>query len=376
MEFLKNIKTDFTKNLVNVLGTRYKKKIVIIESDDWGTIRMNSNKVYEALFKKGYSVDQCAYNRNDALESNEDLELLFEILNSIKGSDGKPVILTANNIIGNPDFEKIKSSNFEKYFYETFDKTLDKYPKHNRVIDLYKEGIENKVIQMQFHGREHVHVNNWMRDLQIGDKYAREIFEYDMFSVFKGYGSSCNSEYLNAMASYNEEDYNLISESIREGLNLFKDIWGFKSKTVIAPCYTWNENIEKIFYEKGITQIQCARVQHKPTTIEGNNLIVRKFMGQKNSLRQTYTIRNVIFEPSTKLNYDWVNSAMAEINTAFLWKKPAIISSHRLNYIGWINPANREQNLIMLKKLLIQITKKWPDVIFISSDQLSSISNN
>lgn len=59
-----------------------------------------------------------------------------------------------------------------------------------------------------------------------------------------------------------------------------------------------------------------------------------------------------------------------QIRTAFMYQKPAVICTHRINYIGGILAANRDRGLRDLKRLLATITKKWPDVRFISSDQL------
>ena len=64
---------------------------------------------------------------------------------------------------------------------------------------------------------------------------------------------------------------------------------------------------------------------------------------------------------------------MNQIKTAFLWKKPAIINTHRLNFIGAINEENRNQNLKDFKELLTRIINKWPDVEFLSSNQLVEV---
>ena len=55
---------------------------------------------------------------------------------------------------------------------------------------------------------------------------------------------------------------------------------------------------------------------------------------------------------------------------AYYWNKPAIISTHRLNYVGYINPSNRDKNLKLLDHLLSSILKKWPDVEFMTSVEL------
>jgi hypothetical protein len=67
---------------------------------------------------------------------------------------------------------------------------------------------------------------------------------------------------------------------------------------------------------------------------------------------------------------------MKQIDTAFRWNKPAIISSHRVNFCGHIDPKNREKGLETLKKLLQEIVVKWPNVEFMSADTLGELVLN
>ena len=64
---------------------------------------------------------------------------------------------------------------------------------------------------------------------------------------------------------------------------------------------------------------------------------------------------------------------MEEIRVAFKWGKPAVISSHRVNYVGSIDPSNRDNGLDKLKKLLNKVLKKWPDVEFMTSAELGDL---
>jgi len=101
--------------------------------------------------------------------------------------------------------------------------------------------------------------------------------------------------------------------------------------------------------------------------------VIRHYTGQKNDLGQTYLVRNCRFEPSADPKKDWVGSCLNEINTAFRWRKPAIIESHRVNFIGYINSENRDHNLKLFNQLLREIVRKWPDVEFMSSDELGGL---
>ena len=89
----------------------------------------------------------------------------------------------------------------------------------------------------------------------------------------------------------------------------------------------------------------------------------------------TYQVRNVVFEPAHERGFDWVNYSLKQIETAFFWNKPAIISSHRVNFCGHIDPKNREVGLTALKQLLHKIVNKWPEVEFMSSVELGDLLN-
>ncbi len=79
-----------------------------------------------------------------------------------------------------------------------------------------------------------------------------------------------------------------------------------------------------------------------------------------------------MFEPNSK-NIDWVNFTFEQIKAAFFWGKPAIVSSHRVNFCGHIEPENRRKGLKTLQSLLDKVIKTWPDVEFVSVDELAGI---
>ncbi len=86
---LKQLKHTIGRHWHNIPGWRTNRKIVVFESDDWGSIRMPSRKVYKHLLKNGIPVDKCPFSKYDSLASEEDLTALFEVLSKHKGSDSK-----------------------------------------------------------------------------------------------------------------------------------------------------------------------------------------------------------------------------------------------------------------------------------------------
>jgi len=69
---------------LNSFGWRTNRKIIVIESDDWGCIRMPSKEVYNSLIVKGYPVDKLPYLKYDSLETKNDFDALFDVLNHLK----------------------------------------------------------------------------------------------------------------------------------------------------------------------------------------------------------------------------------------------------------------------------------------------------
>ena len=360
--------------LGNIPGWRTNRKLVVIESDDWGSIRMPSREVYDLLVSEGIPLQKATYNRYDSLASEEDLSALFEVLNSFKDINGNPVKITANTIVTNPDFEKIEESGFSEYHYEKFTETLKKYPSHQNSFSLWKEGMNAGVFRPQFHGREHIHVPRWMKALQQEDSVARKIFKYKMYDLSIGLERS-ESSFMEALQLDSEDEIIFQQKYISEGLKLFEEIFGFTSKTFIAPCYVWHNSLNDILLKGGVQGFQGSWYQLEPNVVDNGLKKIFHYLGEKNDYNQVYLTRNVFFEPSEIRIKDWGKEVINKMKLAYRAKKPAIIQSHRMNFIGFIDKKNRDKNLAVFSAVLKQIIKMWPDVEFVSSDELSEIIN-
>lgn len=364
---VKTIK-NLTLNLTKIPGWHTNRHIIVIESDDWGSIRMPSQEVYTKFIDNGFDISSSNYNRLDTIESNDDLTRLYETLSSFKDSAGNSPVITANMVVGNPDFKKIKESDFQEYFYEPVTETLKHYPHCENVETLWKQGNTNGIFHPQFHGREHVNVVRWMNSLR---KRTPEImFTFDHETTFSGNGDYNFMEVLD----YNTpDDMVKMKESLAEGLDLFEKIFEFRSKSFIPPCYVWNSDVEETLRTSGVCYIQGLAIQWTPTGSFNNYKKKYHFLGSKNSLGQYYLVRNCFFEPSLSKISDPVDDTLRRIKIAFRWNKPAIICSHRLNYVGTLEKKNRDTNLKLLDELLRRIINTWSDVEFMTSDELGDL---
>lgn len=368
MQLVRAALSNVSRNVLSIPGWRTRRKLIVIESDDWGSIRMPDAEVYAEFLRKGLDLAGSDYNRLDTLESNEDLESLFDVLRRYTDRSGNHPVITANFVVGNPDFEKIQKSGFREYFFEPVSVTLGRYVGRERVEALWYKGRDEGIFHPQYHGREHVNVVRWMEALR---RSTPEImFTFACRTTFSGDGDYNFMEVLD----YNSpKEISEMKRSLLEGLDMFEKLFGFRSRSFIPPCYTWSSEIEEALHRGGIDYIQGLIVQSVPTGSFGRYRRKYHYLGQRNILGQCYLIRNCFFEPSLTAINDPVDECMSRIRMAFRWGKPAVISTHRINFMGSLDVANREKNLKALKGLLDSIFKAWPEVEFITSDRLGDI---
>lgn len=369
------IANTIVRNIVNIPGWSTRRKIIVFESDDWGSIRMSSRQDRDLLIRKGFPLEGQPFNMLDALESNDDLTALYSVLRKYKDATGRHPVFTAISIVGNPDFEKIKEDKYQQYHFETVTKTLDRYPNRDKVIELYKSGISERLFHPLFHGREHLNVQRWLKVLQNGNKAALTTFDHGVTAIHIGPNHEFIGDFQAAFDLDSLADLPYMNTVLAEGLDVFKKLWGYKSTYFVPTNGPFNNSLEKTLAENGIKYLLAERRQKEPL---GNAQYRTHFhyLGKRNKLDQIYLTRNAMFEPVLKTigqNTTAVEDCMKGIERAFRWGKPAIVSTHRINYIGSLEEKNRGNNLKLLENLLAKITKRWPEAEFMTSAELGDL---
>lgn len=361
------------KSLSNIIGWNTKRKIIVIESDDWGSIRSRSKVDLEKIVKNDIEISSNHFIKNDALESNSDLLNLFEILNKYKDQNGNSVVFTPMSIMANPDFERIQKNGFNEYFYEDFIETYKKYSNSNNVHNLWQEGINNRLFVPALHGREHLNVKAWMDALKNKNKGMLLAFEHGTIGI----SSSKNQfipEHLAAFYPNSLEEINTYHQIITDASEIFLKSFNFKANHFVGPNKEPVKKLDNTLAHIGIKYMTVSKLRKHPLG-NGKNGFEMNWLGRKNEFGQIMLTRNCGFEPSSSPDIDWINSCMKEIDNAFFWHKPAIISSHRVNYISRINQENARKGLNDLDNLLSKIIKKWPEVEFMTSMELGNLIN-
>lgn len=370
-----SFKEKLAKNYINARGWKSNQKYLIIESDDWGAIRMPSLEIYSELIENDIPVDKFSFDKHDSLESQDDLKALYNTLEKFTDTSGNPAVLTAYHVVANPNFEKIEATGRNEYHYESILETYNRFPHTKQVPEIIKEGIKKGIYIPQFHGREHIHVKRWME--AINSDSEKEQLAYNHKAIIwtgsiKDKNPYCK-DYFKGFDFSSVSEHKEIEQIHRNGLKMFKEIFGMDSISFTAQGSVWGDHILNMLNEEGVCLL--GGQQLIPDYNGGYNK-VNKFWGSKNQFGQIHWRRNCMFEPARNQNFPWVEKCLTEIEIAFRWGKPAVISAHRENFIGSIFEDNRINSLNKLEELLSKIVHRWPDVQFISSAKLAEIMLN
>lgn len=359
------------KYYVNFRGWTTNRKIVVIESDDWGSIRMSSKSSLQKLTKLRVDLVSNLFCKYDTLESKQDLSDLFTVLQKFKDKNDNYPVITANTIVANPNFIKIKKSNFKDYSYEDIRQTYKRKFQYDNVLEYWlEEGVNNKrLLYPQFHGREHFNFQWWLEELRHGDSVELLAFEEEVLLGLKNDRKPKSSNgYMAAFDFCKDEDTTKFKNVITEGVLLFEEIFGFRSKSFVAPCSIRSDNLDNIL--KGNELLYHQMGQQTTPLAEGYKLINR-FWGDKNDCNQIYWRRNSTFEPYKGFaNLNYQHQVLTDAKIAFRCGKPLVINTHRINYVGGIEKELPKFSLKLLEKLLRDLLDRYPDIEFMTSDKL------
>ena len=199
---------------------------------------MPSKEVYDKLLNKGIRVDKCHYCSNDTIASEDDLSLLFDVLHSVKDKNGNPAVITANAVVANPDFQKIKDSGYARYYFKKITEELPHIKGCERSLQMWNEGQESGCFRLQSHGREHLNVARWMHYLQEDYPETRFAFDLGVYGLSTNITSEKRKSFLPAFDFTSIEEEVQANEIVKDGLLIFEELFGFKSQSFIAPNYT------------------------------------------------------------------------------------------------------------------------------------------
>ncbi|MBS1517270.1 MAG: hypothetical protein JSS91_04210 [Bacteroidetes bacterium] len=335
--------------LPHYLRKKFNQKLIVIESDDWGLERAIEVKSFDYLRKK-YSDEKFTRWTCDALETVEDLDLIFDLLGNYRDKFEFPPVITANFITHNIDYssaDKLKFIPLSSGFNNGSEDTRKKY----------SEGIKKKYIHPQLHGFSHFNLS------ELGKYFYTDEARESLANGFATARSTIrgNMKFLQGELSISNEQ-NRINESADE----FQKAFGFRSDTIIPPTFIMDASLINELKECGISMLQSS---NRLLNSYGKRYSVPYFRKRKGMV---WSVRNARLDPHKDYGF-YSDECFDQIGKAFDNKLPAVIDMHRVNISGKYAPEYRNKTLSELRKLFDRIHRTWKDVKFLNSSELNNL---
>jgi hypothetical protein len=373
------MKQLIVNHLKNLFGWKTRRKIVVFSVDDYGNVRVDSKKARENMDKAGLRTES-RFDAYDTLETREDLEMLCETLSSVKDANGRHAVFTPFALPCNINFEQMAAENYTRYRYETLPQTYEKLAAlqpaaYEGAWAMWQESIARGLMAPQFHGREHFNLKVFEEKLQRRDPELLTALQNRSFTSLSD-GDYPTIAYTAAFDFWDVSENERLQSVITDGLQRFAEVYGYRAVHFMPPTSKIHPMHYGLLFREGIRYIDINPIhrQHMGSGLYQRSL---NYTGKPTAAGQALMVRNVVFEPTVARaddrGFDWVNHTLGQIEAAFRMKSPAIISSHRVNFCGHIDPKNRAKGIAALKELLHRLTKKWPDVHFMSANELGNL---
>jgi hypothetical protein len=169
-----------------------------------------------------------------------------------------------------------------------------------------------------------------------------------------------------------------LSVEYDHSLSLFFDLFGRWPGSVIAPDYTWSAKHEDLWASRGLRVIQGKREQRNPHWGAGLKGRMAKLWGRSAERMRhpdrVYLERNCRFEPVQFENpAAVVTSCIQETDRAWERGEPAIVETHRINFVH-TDPAVVSTGLEALSEYLSALTSRSEALpVFLTDWEISQL---
>jgi hypothetical protein len=361
-------------NLKNLRGWRTPRKLVAIAVDDYANVRVASRRARELLIAAGLDLSG-QMDRYDTLETRQDLEALFEVLDSVRDSKGQPAVFTPYALAANADFSGIREDGAHYHAEpatQTFERLAAEQPRaYEGTWALWQDGMARGLVRPQCHGREHLNVALFEHKLKRRAPDLMANLEHDSLAGLSSEPDMPGVGFTHAFGLHSRDELTRHRAILADAFDRFERVWGFRSTTFTPPAQQLHPDLHEEIAKYGVTSIDKPLSCNRRLGDGARRREVNR-SGRQLGHNHVTVVRNVVFEPGKEMGFEPVERALEQINAAFFWRRPAIISSHRVNFCGHLDETNRKNGLEALRRLLQSIIKRWPEVEFVSVDRLVS----
>lgn len=300
-------------------------RAVVIESDDWGLAAWVPDEAAARELADAPAFTSAPGRRygRSTLETAADVGALAALLGGVRGADGQPAVLQANTVMAAPDYARIAPGRASAPIPVAPGPELPgrwARPGLERALD---EAIAAGVWWPELHGLHHLPEHAWARALSAGVADARVAFDQQCM-VCQAVEASGEFDAREPLADRERR--------LARAVELFVARFGRRPGSFCPPDYRWDRRLDPVAARLGLDTFQGAAERVAPLAPLRRRWHAWRWPTRGARLDMP---PRIAFEP---LGRDAANAplgaaeAYARCRAAWAAGRPAVVSTHRLNY--------------------------------------------
>lgn len=303
-------------------------RAVVLQSDDWGLCAWVPDERAHRALADGPAFRSAPGQRygRSTLESADDVRALAGVLESVRGGDGLPAVWQANTIVANPDFEALVPPQFagESLPLRAHPALPTRWERPG-LWDAVRDAERAGLWWAELHGLHHLPARAWLQALRRGDDEARHAHSHasPICAAVEASGEYDPAEPIQARA-----------EDLATACAHFRALLGRDPSSFCPPDYRFDDWLEAQAASHSIRVLQGKPEQHGRRFARMRRwLAARRFPEWSAGMLRMPP--RIAFEPlgeAEATGRRGIDAAVRRAAQAWSEGRPAVISSHRLNY--------------------------------------------
>jgi hypothetical protein len=340
---------------------------VVMESDDWGLCGFApSREALADLDREDLSAGHFPpVYWGSTLEDSTAVARICALLLRYRGRDGLPAIFQPNYILSSLALER--EGDDDRWVRRSLPDLPETYRRPG-LWNAVREGMARGLWYPEIHGALHYDPGLRM-DAALSNETSERAARRGVL-IFPGSGFSWELGSWRRRPQLEREFDGVVAT--------FVSLFGREPTSVIAPDYTWDARSEEIWSSRGVRVIQAKREQRYPRRRGGglSNRFAKVVMRSWERLKRSqlvYLDRNCRLEVVQSAEpRAAANACVAAVRKAWDRGEPAIIETHRINFVH-LDPDVQEIGLNGLDHVLDAICTDDEAPLFLTDDELGQL---